>query len=251
MPEVFLDTSIVIKRIENGRDGQKVRTYLSGQNLFTSTFVLMEFKRTILKDAISLYEILQGELTLDDAYWRIGEMLDDPKTEKEAQRWVLLLGLLDYPKEKHRIKAMRSLENLIRKGLILEFRKKIQLLESNSKCFSADSKPIKLAGRYELSMGCCVDDCDIKGIIATNRKVFEDILGRTRDNHEPYFAELSDIITEVLDDVNNMKDEYCKRLGDIIVAIDCPDVMELCTGDHHFDLICYAVGKSCYNPLTS
>jgi len=67
MPEVFLDTSIVIRRMRRGGDGQKVRTYLSDKTLYTSTFVLMEFKRTILKGAISLYNILEKELTFDDA----------------------------------------------------------------------------------------------------------------------------------------------------------------------------------------
>ncbi len=246
MPEVFLDTSIGIKRLENGTDGDTVRAYLSDQTLFASTFILMEFKRTILKDAVSLYTILQEELTLDDAYWRIKDMLNDPATKKEAERWELILGLLDYPKEKHRTKAMKSLENLIRKGLILEFRKRIKFLESNSKCLSANSKPIKVAGRYELSMGCCVDDCDIKSTITTNRRDFEEVLKGTKDNREPNFIELSIIINKVLYDINNMKYEYCKRLGDVIIAIDCPDKMELFTSDHHFDLICCAVGKSCY-----
>ncbi len=254
MPEIFLDTSIGIKRIENSINGEKVRTYLSGQSLFTSTFVLMEFKRTILKDAVSLYTILQEELTLTDAYWRIKNMLNDPATKKEGQRWVLLLGLLGYPRENQKNKAIRSLENLIRKGLILQFLyqiPQIQLLRSNTICSSVDSKPNKTEGKYELNMGCCVDECDIKSTIEANRGVLEGILGRTMGNHEQYFIELSDIINEVLNDVNNMREEYCKRLGDVIVAIDCPNEMELCTSDHHFDIICGAVGKSCYNPLTS
>lgn len=251
MPEIFLDTSIGIKRIENSSNGEKVRTYLSDQSLFTSTFVLMEFKRTVLKDAISLYTILKEELTMDDTYRRIRDMLDVPATKKEAQRWGLLLGLLEYPKEKQKNIAMIRLENLIRKGLISQFLNKIKLQASNTMCSLADNKPFKIDGRYELSMGSCIDECDIKNTIATNRDVFERVLGRIIDNHEPNFMELSDIINEVLDDVNNMRDEYCKRLGDIIVAIDCPNEMELCTSDHHFDIICEAIGKSCYNPLTS
>ncbi len=126
---------------------------------------------------------------------------------------------------------------------------KITLLESKTQCRLAYNKPKKKAGRYELRFEGLMDDCNIKEMIATNKSVFENVLKESTKSHELYFTELSDTITEVLS--GNMKEEYCKILGDVIIAIDCPDDMELCVGDQHFDLICVAMGKSCYNPLNA
>lgn len=251
MPEIFIDTNVGIKRIENTKNGTKIRTYLSGKTLFTSTYVLMEFKRTILKDAVSLYTMLQEGATLDDTHRRINKMLDDRTTSKIASRWVILLGLLGYPQERDKIRTVKSLEYLIRKGLVFQFLHEIQLLQSRTKCSSAGIKPTKREGKYELNMECSMNNCDIKSTIIANRGVFEDILTRIIDSREDYFKELSDIINETLNDADNMKEEYCNRLGDVVVAIDCPNEMELCTSDHHFNIICEVIGKSRYDPLTS
>jgi hypothetical protein len=247
--QIFLDTSIGIKRIEENDIGNRVKEYLDGQDLFTSPYVLMEFKRTVLMDAISLYTLLQEEPTLDDVYWRLGRMLDDKTKEREASRWILLLGLLRYPRNKDKYMAMTRLDNYIRRGLVLEFLKKMTLLKSNVKCLSFDNKPIKSEGRYELNMECLIDGCNIKDIIIANKSTLENISIKIKGHHEPYFRDLSTILVAILDDIDNISEEHCKRLGDIIIAIDCPNEMELCSSDHHFDIICDAFEKCYYNPL--
>ncbi|NOR48232.1 MAG: hypothetical protein GQ533_09355 [Methanosarcinaceae archaeon] len=241
--DFFLDTSIAIRRIENSPNGESVRNYLSNKTLFTSTFVLMEFKRTVLLDAVSLYTILKEEQTLDDVYWRLKDTPNDTVTEKVAQRWILLLSLLDYPRNKDKRKAIARLENYIRYSLIYEFKKNVNLIESKTLCNLAYCKPYKKADRYKLDMVCQEDKCNIQNVIIENDMIFEKILKVIDSSHEPFFKDLSSIINEVFDDISNMKKEYCSTLGDVIIAIDS-DNMKLCSSDHHFNLICQSMDKS-------
>lgn len=62
--KLFLETTIQIERIF-GRKSEDIFEFLRDKEVLTSNYVLMEFKRTILKDCIVL---LPSRLNLDDSF---------------------------------------------------------------------------------------------------------------------------------------------------------------------------------------
>ncbi|MEM7531383.1 MAG: hypothetical protein AAF639_04350 [Chloroflexota bacterium] len=63
----FLETTIQIERVLGNRKRQAaLYTELSGYRLITSHYVLGEYLRTVIRDAIHLYEILLKYAHFDD-----------------------------------------------------------------------------------------------------------------------------------------------------------------------------------------
>ena len=68
---VFLDTTIQVERIfGHSRTRKKILELGKNKNLLTSRFVLSEFKRTILKDTVYLYCLVQREQSVSDRPYR-------------------------------------------------------------------------------------------------------------------------------------------------------------------------------------
>ena len=97
--EIFLDTSIAIDRIFNPETQRAIEAILDDEKVIsTSTYVLMEFKRTVLKDCIYLHSMIEEEESLTAVYYRLKEISDSPNGWKIAQRCIMILKSLEFPR---------------------------------------------------------------------------------------------------------------------------------------------------------
>jgi hypothetical protein len=88
-PTIFLDTTIQIDRIGSSAKRQvQLEKELANYRLITSTYVLGEYLRTIVKDAIYLYGLVTEYAYLDEVIIYLG----CHPNKRESSRMLMILG---------------------------------------------------------------------------------------------------------------------------------------------------------------
>lgn len=244
--EIFLDTSTAIDRIFNPETQRAIDAILDDEKVIsTSTYVLMEFKRTVLKDCIYLYSMIEEEESLTDVYYRLKEISDSPN-ERIAQRCIMILKSLEFPKtgkETDKKQVLNQLKVYIKFLLIKSFLNGLNLIESDTKCTIARNKPKKIGGnKYWIDLDCNgPNKCEIEEYIYNHTAEFRQILESLPDS--PDLKYIYEGINILLTKPERAREGCCKRIGDAIVTIDAPSASIILSSDEHFNYICPAIGK--------
>ena len=266
---LLLDNDIIIKRYYGSSSEKlKIEKFIKDQNLFVLKLTFSEFKRTILKDIIVLY----NELV---------DFLKSNKINDESKQISLLSDfLLDY-KKNYGLNAkgrfvyyivliyQKILENILELSsispieIIIDFLKNqiidyveiffnnIKLIEDKINCIHIDIEPTLYEGRFTaISISC--KNCEkekMKFVLKVFRKEINNIINSDISNH---LVDNLKYLTN-LDNVNNIdgRKHICLNLTDLFLILNSPKDFIILTSNYaHFYEICLLLKKNIGNPLS-
>lgn len=237
--KLFLETPIQIGKIF-GRRSKDIFDFLRDKEALTSNYVLMEFKRTILKDCILLYSFLKEEKRLEDTFRRISELRDFE--HRTASRISLILSKLSENNTLEYEKVLNKLEDLIESELLEYFFYRVNLIDE-TKCGLANEKVHKNE-TYSLNLRCKREEkkCEIEAFVLKNEEGFRKLLNELQTNEE--FKGVCNVIKEILKDHKKARGrKNCWKIGDCIISLEAPKGYKIFTTDHHYKQICNSLEK--------
>ncbi|MBE0520648.1 MAG: hypothetical protein IBX39_00045 [Candidatus Methanoperedenaceae archaeon] len=236
--DIFVDTNILFKKL----DGKQSEYYkLSKTKKFhASKFSILEFKRTLIKDCVSLYYLLlDNNNDLGMAYRRINNMTENPQYKRQAANWITILKVLGFPNKSER-SIIQKLRILITFGLESKFKENVTFIDSVIKCDKIYIKPKKYKEGFLFKVGC--GGCE-KFHNSIERSVLENVYNVIHPIEKE--NDVDKICLSLVKIIQNKEIENhdCVMLGDIIISIDAPLEMPILTKDPHLVPICSSLNK--------
>lgn len=266
-PTLFLDTTIQIERVVGSRARQTaLRSELANYRLITSAYVLGEYLRTIVKDAIQLHRLIAQNAYLDDVMTQIAQRLN----KREASRMLLILGALlraDGQPDGRLDAAARNdlldrLARYIEISLPNRFTLGIAELLDHTRCGLAQEHPLACQipsashSSYRLRSQCVrhVRECDLAELLRDRWPVEVEMLAQgLAGEADAALARMGRLAGEILADPILARGRNCTwYLGDMIIALELPQNAALYTTNHrHFAPLLAILGKKLHTPVTS
>ena len=265
---LFLETTIQIERVAARRARQtSLRRELASYRLVTSTYVLGEYVRTLVKDAVRLHRLVAAHMHLDDVMTAIGQH----PNKREASRMLLIGGAVmrssdDWEKVQDtdiRANLLDRLSRFTEFVLLNRFLGGIDELLDITACGLARERPIVWqAGQgirgeelYRLRSQCVrrVRECDLAERMTEWRPELKALAEGLSGRDDPALARMGKLAHQVLDDPTLARGRNCTwYLADLIIALELPPEMPLYTTNRrHFEPILAILGKSLHNPSTA
>jgi hypothetical protein len=268
--KIFLETSIQIERLLHIPERrQKILNNLRGRTVYSSSYVRMEFRRTVVRDFCFVRSIVQTDCDPDaDGIVFLSNLeraLSSGKgnySPRSARRcYLVTAAILDHFEG-----------TSVSKSELLEFLDgQIQELDQDFLYFmpSEDNRqppiPLEIVDGTQcdvvlrLSAGESADItcsktkavCRIADLLNQNIGVFAEIANAyMRTPKEQRDEKMTKAIQRLL--AGNFQSagkgqQSCWPLGDAIIALEVPLDAEIYTKDRHFDVICPAVGRQRYH----
>lgn len=265
--KVFLETTIQIDRfLESPERRTEIRKNLVGKELCTSTYVWMEFRRTLLKDLFYVHSTVDSERsTTADRMLSLDRLLREmlqrrgEHTGRRIDRSCKIIAWIMETFQHTRIKKSKILEflsaqldELPEEFYEVEPMEEGEILEVH--CSNLTNCTLVLTGKYycRREEACC----QLPSILAEHadvldkvRQVFDPAAGASTAKHrQPKTAEAAKrVMKEPVDWHLAKGQENCWPLGDTIIALESPADAALYTTDHHYDVICPIVGRVLYD----
>ncbi len=239
--KLFLETSIQIKKIF-GKERESILKFMRDKKTITSTYVLMEFNRRILKDCTHLHLILMEEETPDDVFRRLSDL--KIYEHRRASICNLILAELSEGGKLEKEKAITRLERLIEYQLKHQFFYGIKSIINETKCELANEIVMEENDNYFLNTGCRRGKmkCEIETFVEKNKKEFENILNGLKVNGD--FKNACNSLQEILKEPKKAMGKNCNRIpGDCIISVETPEDYKILTTDHHYESICKCINK--------
>lgn len=237
--EILLDTTAQIERIFKRRLKLKIERIISENDCGSSTFVLGEYKNNMVKDFVTLYNIMQIEDTISG----VRENINDTVFHRSYQRVYYVFNDLcktyneDYSliKEELRTYAKR-----------LEVRFKYGLksgLFNETDCHRAKAKIIYQESSASIpGISCRNTDnyCNSCEFLAKHKEIMKDL-----QNHSHIQEKMKKALDKIIDDKVDLKGNICKTLGDCIISLEALETTQkkICTTNiSDFQPICDHIG---------
>ena len=256
-PNLFLDTSIQIERDTASSDKKDELTQLlqTGNQLCTSTYVKMEYRWSRITDLVYLYNLLVEAENLADALYRIERL--QPQHHRKLQRVLIsLAGFLSDPgTEEIKMKdlvdyALPYFRSIIDNWAEL-FDKGVDYnILDETGCYISKGTPVLKGTKYDSGISNCKAAyirCKIVEFFRTNLDKFNMILKKLSEI--PSLDEEQEksigVLKKAVEYPQNIADvRNCRRCGDAIIAIECPDDSVILTkNEKHFGPICEIINK--------
>ena len=254
---LFLDTTIQIERVVGSRARQaELRKELAGYQLVTSTYILGEYLRTLVKDATQLYHLVLSHEHLDDV---MTAMAQHPN-KREAGRMLLLWANVQREGVYGRGHILDMLENYINVTLVNRFLAGIGDLLDMTECGLAKERPTAIGyhpverrhERYYLRAQCTrrIKECVLAERLAVWRSELQAVADGLRNPPDSALARMGTLATRLLDEPDLVRGRTCTwSLGDLVIALELPAEMPLYTTNHrHFEPLCALLGKRLFHP---
>jgi hypothetical protein len=245
----FLDTSVIVsKNFEKEDVKRRIEKKLSNLLKRTSTYVVMELKRRILRDLMYLHSILLEEKTVGDAQRRLAKI---SRSKRQLKMCLLIFAQISDISAKDRDEALIRLENMIRVGIRL-YLHDIDVFESGTRCELAHRIPIKTdAGSYDFfpPWYCTrtIIQCRIDDFIKQNYPQLKSILNCLP--RDPEWANYIKLLKKIYANPALARGNNCMVLGDTIIILDAPhDSGIYSTNKKDFGPICKCLNKE-FNPV--
>lgn len=235
---VYVDTNILFKKMEG--ESSKYYKLSKTKNFYASVFSILEFKRTLIKDCISLhYFLLENNNDLGEAYRRIKTIQKNPLYNRQAANWITVLKVLGFPNKSER-SIIQKLRILITFGLESKFKENVTFIDSVIKCDKIYIKPKKYKEGFLFKVGC--GGCE-KFHNSIERSVLENVYNVIHPIEKE--NDVDKICLSLVKIIQNKEIENhdCVMLGDIIISIDAPLEMPILTKDPHLVPICSSLNK--------
>jgi hypothetical protein len=263
--DLFLDTTIQHERALAGLlRRRELAVQLQGTRLWTSSYVWMEFRRTVLQTTAYLQQVVREMTEAGASEIAFGELsrrlTQDPRLRfrprARERAWEVYAGLVDAFAETY-VPAGQLMDAL---GQMLEWRfprrffAGIDHYLTTTDCDLA--RPEVLVGdqiHTRLSCHARRAHCALVSHLERHRKELQALAEAMRGAaEEDYDPATQRALQNILEDPRRaLGERTCWPLGDIIIALEIPPQVALFTTDHHFDLLCRVLGKARFLPQTS
>lgn len=245
----FLDTSVIIsKNFEKEDVKRRIEEKLGSLLKKTSTYVVMELKRRILRDLMYLHSILLDEESVGDAQRRLAKI---SRSKRQLKMCFLIFAQISDISAKDRDEVLLRLENMIRVGIRL-YLGDIEVFESGTRCELAYRIPIKTdVGSYDFfpSWSCTrrIIQCYIDDFIKQNHQQLKPLLNCL--SRDPAWTNYTKLLKKILAKPSLARGNNCMTLGDTIIILDAPDDSVIySTNKKDFGPICKCLNKK-FNPV--
>ena len=236
--DVYVDTNILFKKIDGGQS--KYYKLSKTNNFHASKFSILEFKRTLIKDCISLhYFLLENNNDLSEAYRRIQNIKKNPQYNRQASNWVTVLKVLGFPYRSER-SIIQKLRRLILFDLEYKFKENVTFIDSVIKCEKIDIKPKKYKEDFLFNVGC--GGCK-KFHNSLERSVLQNVYDVIHPMEKEIDLEQTCVSLVKILENEEIENHDCVMLGDIIISIDAPLGMIFLTNDPDIVPICSSLNK--------
>lgn len=260
-PTLFLDTTIQIGRIIGSAPRRRqIQQHLANQRLITSTYVLGEFLRTLVKDAIKLHHLCGQYSYLDEVLTELGQL----PNKRETSRMTLLLGTLLRGQRVNaasftpqmQVELQDRLTRYIEFGLLDHFMAGIDELLDSTECGLARERPQlnpALGGKpltYRLRSQCVrhVRECNLAERLTTWQPELRALASGLAGEKDPALLRMGQLAQQISLDPVVARGRNCTwYLGDMVIALELPaDVPLYTTNRRHFAPILAILGKKLY-----
>jgi hypothetical protein len=243
---VFLDTTIIIERIfEEPARRQEIERALGRRLAMTADYVLMEFKRAVLRTCVLLYSLAREAGSLQALFRRLSRLRT--YEHRLANRYSLLLAWISREAQLEWNEVIERLEMLIEWQLLREFDAVVDEVYPCLDCRLARVEPIRGDDYYLLDMKCRreIVQCEIVDFVIGHHKELSVIAQALAEIEDVALMRVKEVIEEVLEEPSKARGrKNCWALGDVFVALCAPkDSPIYTTNRRHFEPICAALSK--------
>ena len=251
MPKRFyLETSVIRSRfIGHSSIREPLKQKLKNKIRVTSKFVKMEFNRSLICDLIEFYFVLSRSLSISDAikYWT-----EDFRIRKIKNINLSISDFFNKIDDDYINLGLLRLRNLI-KNLTIEFNCLIHRFEqNNTNCYLGDFNlnfksfstveeiERELARFHDYYRKNYVNNCNIVSLFIDSKETLDNILqyNSKKDN----FKKQQEEISKIQNKEKKLSCSTCKSIGDIFIALECPEYAILLTLDTIFEDLCQILG---------
>lgn len=259
---LFLETTIQIERIVGDRTRQRaLHTELANYRLVTSTYVLGEYLRTLVKDAVQLHRLVAQQTHLDEVITYLGRHLN----KREASRMMLILGAMlrsgraAEPKQdaQARLDLLDRLSRYIEISLLSHFMAGIDEVLDSTQCGLARERPQSYLvspdniPSYRLRSQCVrhVRECDLAERLEQWRPELKALAVGLALETDPVLVRMGELAEQILDKPVLARGRNCTwYLGDLVIALELPAAMPLyTTNQRHFAPLLTILGKKLHS----
>lgn len=257
-PTLFLDTTIQIDRVGGSMKRQvQLEKELANYRLITSTYVLGEYLRTIVKDAIYLYGLVDQCTYLDEVLTDLGR---HPNKRESSRMMMILGGLLRSSRIitpsfqlQTRSEFQERLSRYIEFGLLKHFMLGISEIMDSTQCGLARERPQLLSLMndnvlsYQLRSQCTryVRECDLAERMEAWRPELAMLADGLAHESDPVLVRMGQLAQQISENPVVARGRNCTwYLGDLVIALELPaDVPLYTTNVRHFAPILAILGK--------
>jgi hypothetical protein len=259
----FLDTTVVRSMLLGGSAYKKYFTDLFGEdNLYTSKYVQMEFKRSYLRNVIAIYYTfhLPTVKTISDV---ISLWTNKFETSKRVAAGQLAAGLLrnqqfNFTRASDKPRAIEALAKYIVRLEIKLRRMFIDIGKDSTRC-ARSAIPLKVkSGRFRDGFDKFTEDFDDTDLCRSKCRIDTFFLvGHSqitttyinlsraipKRNNEGFIG-----VSEALEKIVSTNGQvctcgFCGKVGDAVITLDAPRNMQLEHTDKSFEQLCPPLGQ--------
>lgn len=260
--ELFLDTSVARTRVSGISAYQEMfKKEFGGRKPNVSSYVLMEFRRSLINNLISFFFLLEMNhiQTLGEAFqvWSNKFEPQNLKAVLQIINGMFKIKGLDLG-ERDKAKGQRALADAIWR-LELKFKSYFKLIQCDKTkcargvvplCFSPDLSEQRNFFRTFQESFCDIEACRNKCridayFLKNNRTSIDKIIreSQTLGKSNPAYK-IGQRLQEIIDkNGENCTCKFCGYVGDSVIAIDMPQSMRLEHIDNSFDYLCEYLEK--------
>lgn len=254
----FLDTTIQIDRrlAEPQKLGSLEKSLKQAKYLSTSTYVKMEYRRSLVQDWVYIYNTLCEVEDFGEILFRIKKLSHYSQRRMSRMLGSLAWLFLDGPKDISELKgkelkeiALHYFKSIIEYS-IDDFDDNIDLILNETDCFNAKAVPTFMGEKFDnRTVRCMSSDvkCRIIEFFNLNindfKKIYEELSSLPELDEEQ--DRMKHILEKALQHPHNMSYyKNCWRCADAIIAVECPqeDILST-TNEKHFKPICNKIKK--------
>lgn len=252
--KVQLDTTVQVSRFT----GDKVlKTYieelLDKNEAFVSRYVLFEYKRTLIKDCILLYSLVEEEQDIDEGIARYQKMTRLKPRQQNRLIDILRHIFKEYPDNLK--KFLIRLERYISVDLINRFEFKTKYIDDNVGCYPSGADPRDPAKFLE-DIRCTkgMARCGLKRFLSYDKKQkalkkYIEISQNPMHKENEEIQRVGKTCQKVLDNIENAEGRNCMILGDMIITLETPDENTIITTNEKDFAITTASVKKTYESI--
>lgn len=235
----FLETSVP-RNLFFGHSLQKtnIKTHLGQTKRWSSHYVRMEYKRSVVQTLIDVYNVALEEDTPDDVmkYFAqtfspreaktvlsaVGELANQPDVLNNKQKFLIQLQMLIESTQRH-------FDNLV------------ELVKNETQCPLARAST---ANGYEVFKEeiKCRTSCTVESLWSKSKsklkKLTSEDAKRTHRRNDGFIEPLETVEIAIDDPTAPKTVTNCKKVGDFVIALEMPKNHRMLTTDKAFEAIC-------------
>lgn len=256
---LFLDTTIQVDRFTAPPEKKEKldEILIQAKSLCTSTYVKMEYRRSLIQDLVFLYNDALSDVNhLGEVMLRINRM--PPQQQRRTNRMFASLVYFFFDEEKDILaslgkKHIEMLRLWLKQQItyaLEDFGDGIESIINKTDCYNAKTTPLLKGEKFDNRTIHCKPSnrkCKIVEFFLENIDEFKKIYQKLSlsPNLDEEQERMKNTLEKALKHPINMADyKNCWKCADSIIALECPeDILLFTTNRKHFEPICEEIGR--------